>query len=107
MASPPAIGSGSPGTGAFTSLISTSGALNGSVGATTPSTGAFTTLSASSTVSGTGFSNYLASPPAIGGTTPAAVSSTTLTHSQQERDTSYVVSVPTTGWTNCDDCERY
>jgi hypothetical protein len=29
-------------------------------------------LAASSTVSGTGFTNYLASPPAIGGTTPAA-----------------------------------
>lgn len=41
-----------------------------SVGATTPSTGAFTTLAANSTVSGTGFSNYLAAPPAIGGTTP-------------------------------------
>ncbi|MGD0109164.1 MAG: hypothetical protein ABSC06_34780, partial [Rhodopila sp.] len=40
------------------------------IGATTPSTGAFTTLSASGTVSGTGFSNYLAAPPAIGGTTP-------------------------------------
>lgn len=40
---------------------------------------AATTLSASSTVSGTGFSTYLASPPAIGGTTPAAGSFTTLT----------------------------
>ena len=50
------------------------GTINGtSVGATTPSTGAFTTLSASSTVSGAGFSTYLASPPVIGGTTPAAV----------------------------------
>jgi hypothetical protein len=38
------------------------------IGATTASTGAFTTLSASSTVSGIGFSTYLASPPAIGGT---------------------------------------
>jgi hypothetical protein len=51
---------------------------NSTVGATTPSTGAFTTLSASSTVSGTGFSTYLASPPAIGGTTPAAGTFTTL-----------------------------
>ena len=42
------------------------------------SAGAFTTLSASSTVSGTGFSTYLASPPAIGGTTPAAGNFTTL-----------------------------
>jgi len=54
------------------------GPLNGTVGATTPSTGAFTTLSASSTVSGTGFSTYLASPPAIGGTAAAAGSFTTL-----------------------------
>jgi hypothetical protein len=39
------------------------------IGSTAANTGAFTTLSASSTVSGTGFSTYLASPPAIGGTT--------------------------------------
>ena len=48
------------------------------MGATTPAAGSFTTLSASSTVSGTGFSTYLASPPAIGGTAPAAGSFTTL-----------------------------
>lgn len=54
-----------------------SGPINGTVGATTASTGAFTTLSASSTVSGTGFSTYLASPPAIGGTAPAAGTFTT------------------------------
>jgi hypothetical protein len=40
---------------------------------------AATTLSASSTVSGTGFSTYLASPPAIGGTAAAAGTFTTLT----------------------------
>jgi hypothetical protein len=51
------------------------------IGNTTAGTGAFTTLSASSTVSGTGFSNYLASPPAIGGSSPAAGSFTTLTTS--------------------------
>ena len=51
----------------------TNGALNGTVGATTPSTGSFTTLAASSTVSGTGFTNYFASPPAIGGTAAASV----------------------------------
>ena len=49
-----------------------------SIGATTASTGAFTTLSASSTVSGTGFSTYLASPPAIGGTAAAAITGTTV-----------------------------
>jgi Chaperone of endosialidase len=42
---------------------------------------AATTLSASSTVSGTGFSTYLASPPAIGGTAAAAGSFTTLSAS--------------------------
>jgi len=53
------------------------GPHNGTVGATTANTGAFTTLSASSTVSGAGFSTYLASPPAIGGTAPAAGTFTT------------------------------
>jgi len=48
------------------------GPHDGTVGATTPATGSFTTLSASSTVGGTGFSTYLASPPAIGGTAAAA-----------------------------------
>lgn len=57
-------------------------ALNAaSVGANNPGTGAFTTLSASSTVSGTGFSTYLASPPAIGGTAAAAGSFTALSYS--------------------------
>jgi hypothetical protein len=60
-------------------LGATSTTLDGvNIGATTPGTGAFTTLSASSTVSGTGFSNYLASPPAIGGTAAAAGTFTTL-----------------------------
>lgn len=45
---------------------------NASIGGVTPNSGAFTSLSASSTVSGTGFSIYLASPPAIGGTVSAA-----------------------------------
>jgi len=57
-------------------------ALNAvSIGATNAGTGAFTTLSASSTVSGTGFSTYLASPPAIGGTAAAAGSFTSLAYS--------------------------
>jgi Chaperone of endosialidase len=58
-----------------------SDSFNGPVGSTTASTGAFTTLSASSTVSGTGFSTYLASPPAIGGTAAAAGTFTTLSGS--------------------------
>ena len=49
------------------------------IGSTSANTGAFTTLSASSTVSGTGFSTYLASPPAIGGTAAAAGTFTALT----------------------------
>ena len=58
----------------------TGGTVDGTpVGNTTPAAGHFTTLGASSTVSGTGFSTYLAAPPAIGGTTPAAGTFTTLT----------------------------
>jgi hypothetical protein len=73
------VGATTASTGAFTTLTSTGGAINGTVGATTASTGAFTTLSASSTVSGTGFSDYLASPPAIGSTTASTGAFTTLT----------------------------
>ena len=51
-----------------------------SIGATTAGTGAFTTLSASSTVSGAGFSNYFAAPPTIGNTTPNAGTFTDLTY---------------------------
>ena len=54
--------------------------FNGPVGTTTAAAGAFTTLSASSTVSGTGFSTSLASPPAIGGTTPASGKFTSVTN---------------------------
>lgn len=50
----------------------------GAIGGTTAGSGAFTTLSASSTVSGSGFSTYLASPPAIGTTASAAGKFTTL-----------------------------
>jgi len=60
------------------------GPFNGTVGATTPNTGSFTTLAASSTVSGTGFSTYLASPPAIGGTAAAAGTFTTTTINTSE-----------------------
>lgn len=56
-------------------------AAPGPIGSTTASTGAFTTLSASSTVSGTGFSTYLASPPAIGGTAANTGAFTTLSAS--------------------------
>jgi hypothetical protein len=71
---------GTPSSGTVTNLTGTASInINGTVGATTATTGAFTTLSASSTVSGTGFSTYLASPPAIGGTAPAAGTFTTLT----------------------------
>jgi hypothetical protein len=49
------------------------------IGDVTPNTGAFTTLSATSTISGTGFTSYLASPPAIGNTAPSTGKFTTLT----------------------------
>ena len=47
--------------------------LNSNTGAAS-----FVNLASSGTVSGTGFSTYLASPPAIGSSAPAAVSATTL-----------------------------
>jgi hypothetical protein len=78
------------------------GPFNGTVGATTANTGAFTTLSASSTVSGTGFSTYLASPPAIGGTAAAAGSFTTLAASSTVSGTgftTYFASPPAIGGT--------
>jgi hypothetical protein len=50
----------------------------GAIGGTAPGSAAFTSLSASSTVSGSGFSTYLASPPSIGGTAAANGSFTTL-----------------------------
>ena len=62
-----------------TVLTNTGLASPPSIGGTTPAAGAFTTLSASSTVSGAGFSSYLASPPAIGGTAAAAGTFTTVT----------------------------
>lgn len=72
------------------------------IGNTAPNTGAFTTLSASSTVSGTGFSTYLASPPAIGGTAAAAGSFTTLSASSTVSGTgfsTYLASPPAIGGT--------
>jgi hypothetical protein len=84
-------------------LGATSTTLDGvNIGATTPGTGAFTTLSASSTVSGTGFSTYLASPPAIGGTTAAAGAFTTLSASSTVSGTgfsTYLASPPAIGGT--------
>jgi hypothetical protein len=62
--------------------------------------GSFTTLSASGAVSGVGFSNYLASPPAIGGTAAAVGTFTTLTATADSTFTSTgAVKVPvgTTG----------
>jgi hypothetical protein len=73
---------GTPSSGTVTNLSGTASInINGTVGATTPAAGSFTTLAASSTVSGTGFSAYLASPPAIGGTLAAAITGTTITDS--------------------------
>ena len=71
-----------------------------SIGATTAGTGAFTTLSASSTVSGAGFSNYFAAPPTIGNTTPNAGAFTTLSASSTVSGTgftNYFAAPPTIG----------
>jgi hypothetical protein len=75
----------------------------GTIGSGTANSGAFTTLSASSTVSGTGFSTYLASPPAIGGTAAAAGAFTTLSATGVTTVQAGTVSLPaitTSGDTN-------
>jgi len=71
---------GDTGTVTNTMLASSAYTAPGTIGSGTPNSGAFTTLSASSTVSGTGFSTYLASPPAIGGTTPSTGKFTSVTN---------------------------
>lgn len=61
------IGATTPSTGAFTSLTSTSGAVNATIGATTRNSGLFTTLDSSGVYSNT----------VLDGTPPMAISSTT------------------------------
>jgi hypothetical protein len=57
----------------------TGGSINGTlIGNATPSNASFTTLSASGVVSGVGFSNYLNSPPSIGGVAANTAAFTTL-----------------------------
>lgn len=73
-----------PGVNDFASLnsyLTTYLASPAAIGGTTPAGGAFTTLSATSTVSGAGFTAWAASPPAIGGTAAAAGTFTNLTAS--------------------------
>ena len=74
---------GTPSALVGTNITGTAAGLSIGGSATGGASGAIaaTTLSASSTVSGTGFSTYLASPPAIGGTSAAAGSFTTLSAS--------------------------
>jgi hypothetical protein len=91
-------------TGTVTNTMLAASAYNtpGTIGSGTANTGAFTTLSASSTVSGAGFSAYLASPPAIGGTAAAAGSFTTLAASSAVSGTgfsTYLASPPAIGGT--------
>lgn len=66
------------------------------IGAVSPSTGAFTTLSATSAPTGTGFTALFASPPAIGGTAPAAAAHTGLTAQPVAAPTKDAGSVPYT-----------
>lgn len=64
--------------------------------------GSFTTLAASGTVSGTGFTNYFASPPAIGSTAAASGAFTTLSASGTVSGagfTNYLASPPAIGGT--------
>ncbi|WP_242460907.1 hypothetical protein [Burkholderia cenocepacia] len=80
----------------------TGGLDSTAIGPNTPSTGAFTTLSASSTVSGAGFTSYLASPPAIGSTAANSGAFTNLSSSGTVSGTgfsNYLASPPAIGST--------
>jgi hypothetical protein len=95
------MGQADPGSASSTVCVATNQQIFAS--AVTANAGlATTTLSASSTVSGTGFSTYLASPPAIGGTAAAAGSFTTLSASSTVSGTgfsTYLASPPAIGGT--------
>lgn len=76
------------GTGTVTISPATTGAIdNVVIGATNSQAGSFTALSATS-ISGTGFSSYLASPPAIGGSVANSGKFTTLSTSSTTASTS-------------------
>lgn len=68
----------SPGTVYIENNAGSAASLTYTVNSGTAYPGAFTSLSANSTVSGTGFSTYLASPPSIGSTTPGVVKTSNL-----------------------------
>lgn len=73
---------------------------NTPIGSNVQASGAFTALSASGTVSGAGFSNYLASPPAIGGTSENSGAFTALSASGSVSGSgfsSYLASPPAIG----------
>jgi hypothetical protein len=91
-------------TGSGAAVFGTNPAISGATitGSSYAGSVAATTLSASSTVSGTGFSTYLASPPAIGGTAPAAGTFTNLSSSGTVSGTgfsAYLASPPAIGTT--------
>ncbi len=87
------LGVSGSGTNNATTLLANTWAIPGTIGSTTPNTAAFTTLSASSTVSGAGFSAYLASPPAIGGSAAAAGTFTALLASTSITDSALLPAI--------------
>ena len=97
-----AIGNTTPGTGAFTTMT-TSAIQAANIGNVIPGYGAFTNLSSTGVVSGVGFTNYLASPPAIGGSAAAAGSFTNLNSSGTVAGSgfsTYLASPPAIGGTS-------
>lgn len=85
------------------SIVSGFSSINATpIGNSTPSTVSSTNLSSSGTVSGTGFSSYLASPPAIGSSVAAPVAATNLSSSGTVGGTgftNYLASPPAIGGT--------
>jgi hypothetical protein len=81
-----------PTTGTLATLAGSEALSNKTITASpiSGSTGSFTTLAASSTVSGTGFSTYLASPPAIGSSAASTGAFTTLSASGAINPNGYI-----------------
>jgi len=91
------VGATTPSTGAFTSLTSTSGSLNGSIGGTTPAAGAFTNVTASGTLGVTGASTFTGAIAANGGITGQVISSNVSITGGSINGTTIGATTPSTG----------
>lgn len=89
------IGAALVSTSTITATTITATDFEGDIGFNVAHTGAFSSLSATGLISGTGFTNYMASPPAIGGTAASTGDFTILTASTSVTTPSIISSAAT------------